>query len=175
LRAAWIGLGANLGARARTLDGALARMDRLPATRVGRVSGYYRTAPWGEPDQPEFLNAVAELHTDLSAEELLEALQSIEAALGRTRSGKRWGPRTIDLDILLFGSAVIATPQLEVPHPRISERAFVLVPLAELDGALEVPGRGRVDDMLRALDDHERAGVQAGPQPAFESEPELSR
>lgn len=168
---AWIGLGANLGDRAATLDAALARLDRLDACDVLAVSRYYSTPPWGDTDQPEFLNAVALLRTDLAAQDLLEALQDIESALGRERTGRRWGPRTIDLDLLLYGDECIKTPRLTVPHPRIRERAFVLVPLVELSPELTIPGQGRADALLAQLDDNERSGIRPGPESGHEEPP----
>ncbi|RFF29615.1 2-amino-4-hydroxy-6-hydroxymethyldihydropteridine diphosphokinase [Wenzhouxiangella sediminis] len=165
---AWIGLGANLGDRAATLDAALVRIDRLGACEVVAVSRYYFTPPWGDTDQPEFLNAVARMRTDLDAERLLDALQGIEAELGRDRTPRRWGPRTIDLDLLLYGRERIETPLLTVPHPRIRERAFVLVPLAELAPRLEIPGQGRADALLAQVDDNERAGIRPGPVSGYE-------
>ena len=165
---AWVGLGANLGDRAATLDAALASLDRLDACDVVAVSRYYFTPPWGDTDQPEFLNAVALLRTDLCAEDFLDELQGIESALGRERNGRRWGPRTIDLDLLLFGDERIETPRLTVPHPRIRERAFVLVPLVELSPELIIPGQGRADALLAQLDDNERSGIRPGPEPGYE-------
>lgn len=126
----WVGLGANLGERADTLRTALAAMAALPGTRVRRASSLYRSAPVGAGG-PDYLNAVAELHTTLAPQALLEALQGLEQAAGRERPYRN-APRTLDLDILLFGDQVIDTPTLTVPHPRLHERAFVLLPLAEL-------------------------------------------
>lgn len=164
---AWIGLGANLGDRASTLDAALERIDALADTGLDRVSRYYFTAPWGETDQPEFLNAVAVVTTRQSAADLLHALLKIESDLGRERRGKRWGPRVIDLDLLLHGEARIDEPDLVVPHPRMADRAFVLVPALELDAGLSIPGRGRADALLAQLDDNERAGVRPGPRAGY--------
>ncbi len=141
---AYVGLGANLGDARASLRAALDALARLPATRLAAVSSLYRTRPHGPQDQPDFLNAVAALETALAPLELLERLQAIEAAAGRRRDGPRWGPRTLDLDLLLHGAARLRTPRLVLPHPRIAERPFVLVPLAELDPALEVPGAGPV-------------------------------
>ena len=126
----WIGLGANLGERVGTLRAALAAMAALPGTRVLRTSSLYRSAPVGASG-PDYLNAVAEIATTLAPQALLEALQAIEHAAGRERPFRN-APRTLDLDILLFGDAALATPTLTVPHPRMHERAFVLLPLAEI-------------------------------------------
>ena len=126
----WIGLGANLGERADTLRTALAAIAALPGTRVLRASSLYRSAPL-DAGGPDYLNAVAELRTTLAPQALLDALQAIEQAGGRERPYRN-APRTLDLDILLWGDQVIDTPTLTVPHPRMNERAFVLQPLAEI-------------------------------------------
>jgi 2-amino-4-hydroxy-6-hydroxymethyldihydropteridine diphosphokinase len=133
---AYVGLGANLGDREATIRRAA---ELLGATRL---SSLRETEPWGYADQPMFLNAVAELDTDLTPRALLERLLEIERELGRTREGPRFGPRSIDLDLLLYGDEVIDEPGLTVPHPRLHERLFVLEPLAELEPGLSVPGRG---------------------------------
>lgn len=164
---AWIGLGANLGDRAATLDAALGRIDRLNETRLCAASHYYLTPPWGDTDQPEFLNAVARVRTGLRATELLHGLLAVELELGRERSKRRWGPRVIDLDLLLYGDICIDRPDLTVPHPRLHERAFVLVPLLELAPDLTVPGQGRADALLGQLDDNERAGIRVGPEAGY--------
>lgn len=164
---AWIGLGANLGDRVGTLDRALAQIEARSSIHVTARSGNYWTPPWGDTDQPEFLNAVAVVETSESAPGLLAALQAIEAELGRVRNERRWGPRPIDLDLLLYGTESIDRAELTVPHPRIHQRAFVLVPLCELDPKLEIPGQGRVDALLCALEDNERDGIRPGPAPGF--------
>lgn len=137
--AAFIGLGANLGDRGAALQQALAALAALPQTEVRQVSSLYRSAPV-DADGPDYLNAVAELATGLSPRALLQALQAIEAAAGRERSYRN-APRTLDLDILLYGSETMATADLTVPHPRMGERAFVLLPLSELAPALVTPGQ----------------------------------
>jgi 2-amino-4-hydroxy-6-hydroxymethyldihydropteridine diphosphokinase len=142
---AFVGLGANLGDREAAIRRAA---ELLGATRLSSIR---ETEPWGFEEQPRFLNAVAELETQLSPQGLLERLLEIERELGRTRTGPRWGPRTIDLDLLVFGAECIDERGLTVPHPRLHERAFVLEPLAELDPELEIPGRGRVLALLREL------------------------
>jgi len=151
---AFVGLGSNLGEPGRQLDEAVDRLDRLPGTEVAACSPRYWTAPVGETDQPRFLNAVVALETALDAHALLAAMLGIENGLGRERrAGRRWGPRTIDLDLLLFGRESMETPELTVPHPRMHERAFVLRPLADLAPDLIVPGHGRVSTLLAALGD----------------------
>ena len=144
---AHIGLGSNLGDRDAALRGAL----ELLGTEVVAVSSFRETDPVGYLDQPRFLNAAAALDTELPPRELLARLLEVERELGRTRDGPRYGPRTIDLDLLLYGDLVIDEPGLVVPHPRLAERRFVLEPLAELDPDLVVPGLGRVTDLLAWL------------------------
>jgi 2-amino-4-hydroxy-6-hydroxymethyldihydropteridine diphosphokinase len=151
---AYIGLGANLGDREAMLRAALEQLAAEPAIRVVEVSPLRDTAPVGMVDQPRFLNAAAAVETTLSARELLDRLLGIERRLGRTREGLRFGPRTIDLDLLLYGEERIDEPGLEVPHPRLHERLFALEPLAELDPGLDVPGRGPLADLV--------AGLQSG-------------
>jgi 2-amino-4-hydroxy-6-hydroxymethyldihydropteridine diphosphokinase len=142
---AYIGLGANLGERELTLRRALAAIDRLPGTRVVGTSRFHDTKPVGVEDQPDFLNAVARIETSLAPRPLLEALLELERGFGRDRAReRRWGPRTLDLDLLLFGDRQIDEPGLTVPHPRLLERPFVTEPLREvMDGReLPVPGQG---------------------------------
>jgi 2-amino-4-hydroxy-6-hydroxymethyldihydropteridine diphosphokinase len=145
LTLAYVGLGANLGDREATI--------RRAADLVGarRLSSIRETEPWGYEDQPRFLNAVAEVDTAEGARALLDRLLAVERTLGRTRGTSRWGPRTIDLDLLLYGSDELGEPGLSVPHPHLHERLFVLEPLAELNPALEVPGKGLVADLLARL------------------------
>jgi 2-amino-4-hydroxy-6-hydroxymethyldihydropteridine diphosphokinase len=148
---AYVGLGANLGERERTLRTAVDRLGEDPEVDVLAVSRFRETAPVGFEDQPPFINAAVQVRTPLTAHELLDRLLAVERALGRTREGPRFGPRTVDLDLLVFGDAVIDEPGLTVPHPRLAERLFALEPLADLDPRLVVPGRGRVDTLLAAL------------------------
>jgi 2-amino-4-hydroxy-6-hydroxymethyldihydropteridine diphosphokinase len=142
---AYVGLGANLGDREVAIRGAA---ERLGARRLSSIR---ETAPWGYEAQPRFLNAVAEVETELPPRELLERLLEVERDFGRVRDGVRWGPRTLDLDLLLYGSARLEEPGLTVPHPHLHERLFDHEPLAELAPSLEVPGKGRVADLLRAI------------------------
>lgn len=146
---AFVGLGSNVGEPPRQLQDALQELDALPETRVAATSAFYRSAPLGYLDQPEFLNAVAELDTALAAETLLENLQAIEKRHGRVRSFAG-APRTLDLDLLLYGDAVVSTPRLTLPHPRMHERAFVLEPLAEIAPDISIPGKGRARELLAA-------------------------
>jgi 2-amino-4-hydroxy-6-hydroxymethyldihydropteridine diphosphokinase len=145
---AYIGLGSNLGDRESLL--------RRAAEEIGavRLSPIVETEPWGYEDQPRFLNAVAELDTELPPRDLLALLLGVERQLGRDRSGPRWGPRTIDLDLLLYGEERLREPDLEVPHPRLHERLFVLEPLAALAPGRKIPGMGTVSEAL--------AGLQSG-------------
>jgi 2-amino-4-hydroxy-6-hydroxymethyldihydropteridine diphosphokinase len=138
---AFVGLGSNLGEREALIRLALDDLARLPGTRVVRASSLYDTEPVGEVEQPNFLNAVAQIDTELTARQLLWNLLLIERRLGRVRTQK-WGPRTIDLDLLLFGNLVVDEPDLKVPHPELTRRSFVLVPLVELDPMLVHPVTG---------------------------------
>lgn len=150
--AAYIGLGSNLGDREANLRRALELTASLPGTKVLRVSSIYRTQPLGKADQPEFLNMAAEVETGLEPRELMVSLHDIEKELGRMR-GERWGPRTIDLDILFYGDRVLRGSDLEIPHPRAHQRAFVLVPLAELAPDLADPVSGMtVREMQEGLE-----------------------
>jgi 2-amino-4-hydroxy-6-hydroxymethyldihydropteridine diphosphokinase len=143
---AYVGLGSNLGDREATIRAAVAALPGVVA-----VSELRETEPVGVTEQPAFLNGAARLATELSPRELLDALLEIERGLGRERR-VRWGPRTIDLDLLLYGGETVDEPGLTVPHPSLHERRFALEPLAELDPELVVPGRGRVRDLLAELD-----------------------
>lgn len=149
---AYVCLGSNLDDPQQQVQRAFAALADLPATQLLRHSRLFRTEPWGNEDQPAFVNAVAELATALDARTLLDALLAVERTQGRRRDGERWGPRTLDLDLLTFGDARIDEPGLVVPHPRIAARAFVLVPLADLDAELAIPGIGTVRDLLSHVD-----------------------
>jgi 2-amino-4-hydroxy-6-hydroxymethyldihydropteridine diphosphokinase len=144
---AWIGLGSNLNDPETRIRTALDDLRRLERCTLQAVSALYRSPPMGPADQPDYINAVARLATTLSPDALLDVLQAIEAQHARVR-GRHWGPRTLDLDLLLYGQEVIATARLSVPHPGIGARNFVLYPLAELDPGLDVPGLGVVQDLL---------------------------
>jgi 2-amino-4-hydroxy-6-hydroxymethyldihydropteridine diphosphokinase len=148
---AYVGLGANLGARAAMLRAALEQLAGEAGVEVTGVSSFRETEPIGITDQPRFLNAAARVETGLSARDLLDRLLAIERRLGRTRAGPRFGPRTIDLDLLLYGGELIDEPGLTVPHPRLHERLFALEPLAELDPELAVPGCGALAAIVARL------------------------
>jgi len=154
---AYVGLGANLGEPRQQLEDALVAMGGLPHTRIAARSSFYRSAPVGYQAQPDFVNAVAALDTGLAPGVLLEGLQGIERRHGRERSFPD-APRTLDLDLLLYGEEQIARPGLTVPHPRMHERAFVLRPLAEIAPEALIPGRGRATELLEkcAAQDVER-------------------
>jgi 2-amino-4-hydroxy-6-hydroxymethyldihydropteridine diphosphokinase len=147
---AYVGLGANLGDREETLDRAVSLLAGAKGVDVLAVSELRETDPVGLVDQPRFLNGAAAIDTTLSARELLDTLLGVERALGRVRS-ERWGPRIVDLDLLLYGDEIVAESGLHVPHPRLHERRFALEPLAELDPDLEIPGRGPVSKVLATL------------------------
>ena len=145
---AFIGIGSNLDNPLLQVQTALRELAQIPNTALIRSSSLYRTPPMGPPDQPDYINAVAALATTLSPTELLDALQALEARHGRVRT-IHWGPRTLDLDLLLYGNETVHTARLTVPHPGIAQRAFVVLPLAEIAPALEIQGLGALS-MLRA-------------------------
>ena len=147
---AYVALGSNLGDPVRTIEDAIDAMAALRGSLLTAISSLYRTAPVGLPDQPEFINAVAKLETDLAPEALLDALHEIEQRFGRVRA-ERNGPRTLDLDLLLYDDQFIDLPRLTLPHPRLHLRAFVLQPLAEIAPDLAIPGRGTVAAWLPAV------------------------
>ena len=167
---AFIGLGSNLDGPAAQVTAALECLAALPDSMLHARSRLYASAPMGPQDQPDYVNAVAWLRTHLSPHALLDRLQAIEHAAGRRRTdGQRWGPRPLDLDLLMWGDLQIAEERLTLPHPGIAERAFVLFPWAEIAPAQSVPGLGRVDGLAAARDDgtvyplsvrrHERSAV----------------
>jgi 2-amino-4-hydroxy-6-hydroxymethyldihydropteridine diphosphokinase len=150
---AWLGLGSNLQQPVAQLQQALKRLGETTGLEILKTSSFYRTPPWGDEQQDDFINAVVQIETSLDPIPLLRALQSIENVMGRQRSGgRRWGPRLIDIDLLLYGMQQLQSTELEIPHPRMFERAFVLKPLSELDANLEIPGHGTVGELLQDLD-----------------------
>jgi 2-amino-4-hydroxy-6-hydroxymethyldihydropteridine diphosphokinase len=148
---AYVGLGANLGRRDETLRRAVELLEDEGGIQVVAVSSLRETEPVGVLDQPRFLNGAVAIETSLEPRKLLEVLIQIEHRLGRVRDGTRHGPRTIDLDLLVYSDEAVKEPGLEVPHPRLQERRFALEPLVELDGDLVIPGLGRVSELLTAL------------------------
>jgi 2-amino-4-hydroxy-6-hydroxymethyldihydropteridine diphosphokinase len=160
---AFIGLGANVGDRRANIEAAIAAMSAHPRIEVVRCTALAETAPWGVADQPAFLNAVAEVRTTLDPVELLQSLKCMERELGRT-PGPRWGPREIDLDILLYGDSVIDDPLLTIPHPELAARPFVLAQLIELDARLVHPRHGRLLTSIAAgTGAPGRADAETGP------------
>lgn len=163
----YIGLGSNLDNPARQLRSALTALNDAPGISLARYSSFYRSKPLGPQDQPDFVNAVAALESSLSARALLARLQAIEDQQGRVRGGQRWGPRTLDLDLLLHGDEVIDEAELTVPHPGLARRNFVLLPLLELVPGIEIPGQGPAATLLESvgaegltkLAAHEQTGV----------------
>jgi 2-amino-4-hydroxy-6-hydroxymethyldihydropteridine diphosphokinase len=155
----FVGLGANLGDAQAAVHSGIDALAKLHSTRLLRASSLYRTPAWGVTDQPDFINAVALLETSLVPAELLDGLLAIEREAGRNRGqGLRWGPRTLDLDLLLYGDRIVDEPGLRVPHPHLHERAFALVPLLEIAPDVLIPGIGAGRDALARM---ETAGVQA--------------
>jgi 2-amino-4-hydroxy-6-hydroxymethyldihydropteridine diphosphokinase len=148
---AYVGLGANLGPREVTLQRAVELLTEAEGVDVVAQSQLRETDPVGVVDQPRFLNGAVQVETALTPRALLDTLLEIERALGRVRE-ERWGPRAVDLDLLVYGDVVVDEPGLRVPHPRLHERLFALEPLADLDSELEIPGRGQVSDLIAALD-----------------------
>lgn len=147
----YIGLGANLGSRRATLARAVQDIDRIPGVMLVAQSSIYESAPMGPQDQPDYLNAVVAVLTDLSPPALLKAMQDIERAHGRRRGGERWGPRSLDLDLLVYGSLQSEGHGLDIPHPGLVERNFVLYPLAEIAPRLMVPGAGIAEELAGAV------------------------
>ncbi len=148
---AYIGLGSNMGMPMQQLQAAYIALNKLPGTRFGEISNIYQSAAVGPGNQPDYLNAVASLHTELAPEKLLLALQNIEIAQGRTRD-LRWGARTLDLDILLYGDLQIRTPDLVIPHAEMYRRSFVLFPLFDLNPALVFPDGKNLRSHLESID-----------------------
>jgi 2-amino-4-hydroxy-6-hydroxymethyldihydropteridine diphosphokinase len=146
-RDAFVGLGSNLDRPARQIEIAFELLQGLPGSELLQCSSLYRSSPLGGIEQPDFVNAVAAMSTTLSAQEFLEELQAIEQLRGREDNHIRWGPRILDLDLLLYGDLTIDEPGLSVPHPGIAARNFVLLPLREIAPEFEIPGLGRVQDI----------------------------
>ncbi len=164
---AFVGLGSNLGDRERTIGRAVELLAGTPGVDLVAVSHLRETEPWGPVEQPAYLNGAVELATELPPRALLDVLLAVEQALGRDRTGERWGPRTIDLDLLLYGEVEVDEPGLTVPHPRLHERRFALEPLAELEPDALIPGRGTVGELLRGL----APEGPVRPDARFETEP----
>ena len=148
----YLALGSNLADPLHQVQSALAALAEIPQSRLVTCSSLYRTPPYGPPDQPDYLNAAVALDTELTPESLLDHTQRIELEHGRVRKDHRWGPRTLDLDIMLFGSLTLATPRLTVPHYDMHNRAFMLVPLAEIAPDLILPDGTAIADLLATLD-----------------------
>ena len=147
----YIALGSNVGCKSHNMAQAVQLVAALPGTQVIKCSSLYKTAPWGKTDQDEFLNQVIEIETTLQPVQLLQELQNIEIKMGRQRKEK-WGPRIIDLDILLYGNEVMDDPHLTIPHPHLRQRLFVLVPLAEIGADLQFPEDGAtVEEVLSSV------------------------
>ena len=155
MTAAYIGLGSNLGRPRFHLEAATAALAALPRSRCLNTSALYRSSPIGPPRQPDYLNRVVLLETELAPLELLQDLQAIEQRQGRVRGPQRWGPRTLDLDLLLYGRRQMNSAILRLPHPQLQHRAFVLRPLYELDEKLDIPGLGPIRELLPAVNDQE--------------------
>ncbi len=150
---AYIGLGSNLEQPIQQIHAGIAALAQLPQTQIVVYSSFYRSAPVGMTAQPDFVNAVCTIETKLAAADLMRRLLQLENKHGRTRAAGKGGPRTLDLDLLLYESDILATAELTLPHPRMHERAFVLAPLAEIAPGLAIPGRGAVTTLLRACAD----------------------
>ncbi len=147
---AYIGLGSNLDQPEKHVLDAMAELELLPDCCKVKISSLYRSAPIGPQDQPDFINAVVQLETELSAQSLLEQLQQLEQKHGRVRT-QHWGPRTLDLDLLLYGNMIIKTEKLTVPHPHMAERSFVLCPLLEIAPELVIPKLGRLSELYQRV------------------------
>ena len=148
---AWLGLGSNMQQPVAQLQEALTRLAVAEGIEIRSTSSFYRTPPWGDVEQNDFINAVAQIETRLDPVSLLRQLQRIENEMGRERGGRRWGPRLIDIDLLLYADQQYHSDELQIPHPRMHERAFVLLPLFELDPTLEITGRGAIEKLLQPL------------------------
>jgi 2-amino-4-hydroxy-6-hydroxymethyldihydropteridine diphosphokinase len=151
---AYIGIGSNLDDPVSQVKEAIEELETVPDSVLTACSSLYSSKPMGPTDQPDYVNAVAALDTLLSAEDLMQALRKIEDRQGRDRSGDKWGPRIIDLDLLLYGKKKINTDELTVPHPGMHERDFVIIPLAEIAGNLNIRGHGQLSDLIRQCENH---------------------
>jgi 2-amino-4-hydroxy-6-hydroxymethyldihydropteridine diphosphokinase len=145
---AYVGLGSNLGDSEQLIRAALQMLGQLGDTRVTGQSRLYRSKPMGPQDQPDYINAVAELETAMAPLQLLSELQKIETSNGRVRGSERWGPRTLDLDLLIYGQEEMVGSKLTIPHEGIAERSFVLYPLADIAPELQIPGKGSLKELL---------------------------
>lgn len=159
---AYVALGANLGDAAKTVSAAIQSLAEIPFTTLAKVSSLYRTAPVGLKHQPDFVNAVVQLHTTLAPQQLLQALFHIEGRFGRLRSISN-APRTLDLDLLLHGDSILTGAELTLPHPRMHQRAFVLVPLLEVAADCRIPGYGRASELLEGCRDQLVAQISSVP------------
>lgn len=157
---AWVGLGGNREDSARLMHAALRQLAALPGLALLRRSRLYRSPPWGYADQPDFVNAVAEFETTLTPVDMLDRLRAMEARLGREPSVQRWGPRCIDLDLLTYDEVELDSDRLVLPHPRMHLRAFVLVPLLELEPDFVIPGAGPARACLQSVDAREAAAIE---------------
>ncbi len=156
---AYIGLGSNLSDPQQQVTSALQELNSIPDTHLMKASGVYVSRPMGPSDQPDYVNAVAKISTSLSPESLLTELQGIEQAHQRQRKDQRWGPRTLDLDIILFGDLQMDTKTLQIPHYGVAKREFVLIPLQELQADLIIPGKGAVKDLIAQLPPYELSRI----------------
>ena len=159
---AYIGIGSNLDDPVAQVRAAIDRLAHIPQTRLQQASPLYRNPPMGPADQPDYVNAVGAIDTALAPSILLSELQALEADAGRQRNGQRWGPRPLDLDILLYADLRQATPTLTIPHPGLPSRAFVLYPLADIAPGLDVPGHGPLASLLDGVDAATLALVDEG-------------
>ena len=157
---AYIGLGSNLQNPKEQIKNALTELQDLEKSHLLAASSLYQTKPMGPADQPKFINAVAKIATTLTPDKLLTELQQIESLHKRRRTVERWGPRTLDLDIILYGDQQISTQRLKVPHSGMAEREFVLIPLQELDADLIIPGKGSLQELIEQLPEYEITKVE---------------
>jgi len=157
---AYIGLGSNLSEPQVQVTSALQELNTIPDTHLLKASSLYTSKPMGPSGQPDYVNAVAKISTNLPPERLLTELQSIEQAHRRQRNGQRWGPRTLDLDIILFGDVQMESKTLQIPHYGVAEREFVLIPLQELQADLIIPGKGEVEELIAQLPPYELSKIE---------------